>query len=212
MKKALQYIHPGLKVLIVLSSGLGVLLYIIQDDWSLNPLAYFTNQSNLLVFMVYLFLLFNSKSKNGLFTIILYQTVLAIVITGLVYHFILSPTFEGSSDLNPIPNILVHSLTPLLVVVERLIFGDKHILNRWHPIYFLTFPLVYYIFTLVYASFGGLFGIGTEYESKYPYFFLNIKAYGVLYFILVIVLFVLIGYLMVFINHHPLKKEEHHSN
>lgn len=197
-------LHKLLIILISLISGLGVLLNVAQDDWSLSGLAYFTNMSNILVFLVYGYLFFNQKPLNSLKRIILYQTVLSIVMTGLVYHLVLSPNFDGSSLVNPLPNIMVHTLSPLLVIIERLIFSQRKALNRIYPLYWLAFPLIYYLFTLIYARFGGVFASGTEYESSYPYFFLNVKEYGPIYFIIVILFFILVGYLLVFINHHPI--------
>ena len=166
--------HHLLKWGIVLSSGLGVLLGIANDDWSLNGLAYFTNQSNLLVFLVYGYLALNDKPLSKIVITILYQAVLAIALTGFVYHLILAPTFDGSDGFS-FMNFLVHTLTPILVITERIIFSHKHTLHKWHPIYWLSFPLIYFIFTIVFAELGGRFGPGTDYESRYPYVAIALK-------------------------------------
>lgn len=198
-------LHKALILVIAFVSGLGVLLNVIRDDWSLNGLAYFTNMSNLLVFIVYGYLFFKSKSLGKIETMVLYQSVLAIVLTGLVYHLILSPTFDEPITVNILPNILVHTLSPMLVVLERFIYSSPKTLHLRHPFYWLIFPIVYYVFVLIYGAYGGRFGVGTDYESEYPYFFLDINEYGIGYFLLVIILIIAIGFVIVYINRHPNK-------
>ncbi|MGE4571685.1 MAG: Pr6Pr family membrane protein [Candidatus Izemoplasmatales bacterium] len=195
------YFHQAFKFLIVLSSALGVILAIVHADDSLYPLTYFTNQSNLLVFLIYLFYIFYYKKYQEKWITIIYQVVLAIVLTAIVYHLMLRPYIDPKTfGVNPFTDLLVHTVTPILVVVERIIFGKKGILQRKQALLWLTFPFLYYLFVLLYGFLGGSFHAGTDYESKYPYFFLNIKEEGIGYFFFVISLILMIGYLMVFIN------------
>lgn len=193
-------IHTLLKLLIVVSSGTGVFLSIYYANFSLTTLTYFTNQSNLLIFILYIFYLFIKKYKEPYITI-LYQGVLAIILTGVVYHLMLRPHIDPETfELNFWVDLLVHTITPILVIVERIIYGTKGILRTSHPLKWLAFPLFYYLFVLVYGFLGGYYHQGTEHQSKYPYFFLNIQEEGFFYFSLVLVLILMIGYLMVLFN------------
>jgi len=200
--------HNLFKIFIILCSGLGLTLTIVNADGSLRSFAYFTNQSNLLVFLIYCYFLFNHKTYHEPFITILYQVVVAIVLTSIVYHLMLRPyideTTYASSSLT---DLLVHSFTPFLVVIERLIFSVKGIIQKSHPLYWLIFPLFYYVFSLIYGALGGLYQVGTENESRYPYFFLNFGESGVVYFLFVLVLILLIGYGIYYINRHLLNKE-----
>ena len=201
-------VHQASKVLIIISSGLGVLLALLYDGFSLAQLAYFTNQSNLLVFLTYFIYLIYYKKYKETFITILYQVVLAIVLTSIVYHLMLRPYIDPSTfQINTLTDLLVHTITPLLVIGERIVFGKKGILQRKQPWIWLSFPLFYYVFVLTYGLFGGRFNLGTSYESKYPYFFLNLKEEGVGYFMFIIALILFIGYIMVFMNRIVLNRK-----
>ncbi|QWC00526.1 Pr6Pr family membrane protein [Mycoplasmatota bacterium] len=199
------YLHNTIKVLIIISSGLGVVLNIIQSNMSLYSLTYFTHQSNLFVFLVYLIFLFINHKNHRLFVVVFYQAIVGIVLTAMVYHLMLRPSLMGSSfEANDLVDILVHTLTPILVILERLFFSEKQILKRNYPLMWLAFPFVYYLFTIIYVIAGGIFNRGTEFESRYPYFFLNFEENGIVYFLLVILLILSIGYSMYFLNRKPL--------
>lgn len=203
-----EHFHKSIKILIIISSGLGVFLNVIQEGFSFNSLIYFTQQSNLLVFIVYLIFLFYDKKFNHRDITILYQAVVAIVLTGFVYHFMLRPILDNTSILgNGFSDILVHTITPILVIFERWKFSKKDVIQRKQPIYWLVFPMFYFVFTIVYAALGGVFHKGTEYESNYPYFFLNFDENGFGYFIGVVVLVLLIGYSIYFLNRRILTRK-----
>jgi len=196
-----QYHHKSIKILIIISSGLGVFLNIIQENFSFNSLLYFTHQSNLLVFIVYTVFLFHDKKYKQRQITILYQAVVAIVLTSVVYHGMLRPVLDNTSIFgNGFVDMLVHTITPILVVVERLLFSTKGVIQRKQPIYWLIFPMFYFFFTIIYSFLGGTFHKGTDYESKYPYFFLNFSDNGIGYFIVLIIIVLLIGYSIYFMN------------
>ena len=193
--------HRSIKLLIIISSGLGVFLNVIQENFSFNPLLYFTHQSNLLVFIVYIFYLFRDKKHKQKEITILYQAVVAIVLTSLVYHAMLRPILDNTTIFgNGLVDILVHTITPILVVIERLVFSKKGVIQRKQPLLWLSFPMFYFVFTIIYSSLGGIYHEGTEYESKFPYFFLNFRENGIGYFFLVILLVLMIGYSIYFFN------------
>jgi hypothetical protein len=195
-------IHQVFKALIIISSGLGLLLSFIESN-DLSPMLYFTNQSNLFIFIVYLVFLVKHNNYHEPYISILYQAVLAIVLTGIVYHLMLRPYIDPSVySPNSLSNLLVHTFTPIFVVIERIVFSRKGILQRKHPFIWLSFPMLYYVFVLVYGTFGGKFHSGTDYASKYPYFFLNIGEEGIGYFLLVILFIIVIGQLIYLSNRY----------
>jgi small-conductance mechanosensitive channel len=107
----------------------------------------------------------------------------------------------GDYDYNPntISDFLVHTLTPILVLLEIIFYQRKGLVKVYYPLIWLVFPLLYWIFTLVYVALGGNFN-GETYVSDYPYFFLNFADNGYWGFILVLVFILFIGYLIYYID------------
>jgi len=194
------------KILIIITATVGFLLSTFSYESPLKQYAYFTIQSNILVAVVYLTLVIN-KDKSSLLLIIKNQATLAIILTGLVYNLMLRSYLDGI-DYNPnsLSDLLVHTLTPILVLTDFIVFTKNGKMTVFEPLYYLIFPLIYWIFTIVYVALGGNFNFDTE-ESNYPYFFLNFEKFGIGYFLLVLGFIILIGYLLYFLNKTILKKK-----
>ena len=193
------------KIIIFISATVGFLLSTFSFENPLKQYAYFTIQSNIFVAVIYLTLVIK-KEKSSLLLILKNQATLAIILTGLVYNLMLRPYLNGI-DYNPntLSDLLIHTVTPLLVLLDFILFANNGRISIKEPLYYLVFPLFYWIFSIVYVRLGGNFNLETE-ESNYPYFFLNFEEFGVGYFLLVLVFIVLIGYLLYFINKTVLKK------
>jgi hypothetical protein len=199
------------KILIIITATVGFLLSTFSYESPLKQYAYFTIQSNILVAVVYLTLVIK-KDKSSLLLIIKNQATLAIILTGLVYNLMLRPYLDGI-DYNPnsLSDLLVHTITPILVLTDFIVFTKNGLMTIFEPLYYLIFPLIYWIFTIVYIALGGNFNFGTE-ESNYPYFFLNFEKFGIGYFFLVLVFIIIIGYLLFFANKTILKKRGETKN
>ncbi|MEG0378423.1 MAG: Pr6Pr family membrane protein, partial [Eubacterium sp.] len=127
-----------------------------------------------------------------------------ITVTFLIYHFLLAPrAFSMNSDYNfwAPANLLVHYFTPLMVILDWLIFDKKNAYRPYDPLLWLAIPLLYLIFILIRAQLGGPI---TAAGSYYPYFFLDVDVLswiGVLKWVLLIaVFFALLGYIIYFID------------
>jgi hypothetical protein len=100
---------------------------------------------------------------------------LYVAITGLVYHLVLTNPASGFAvgpvdrDLpEAIGNQLLHTVVPLLAVLDWLLF-DQRGRFRWRfALYWLAFPLGYLAFALV----RGLV------VDRYPYPFINVNELG----------------------------------
>ncbi len=194
------------RAIIIISAIVGVILNSLGSLIPLKQFAYFTVQSNVLVAVVYLVMIFSNK-ENNLMRLINNQAVVAIILTGLVYNLMLKPYISGDEySPNTLSDILVHSLTPILVFFDFIFFTnhEKHKINE--IFYNLTFPMLYWIFTLVFVALGENFNIGNTYISNYPYFFLNIRAVGIGYFLLVIAFILIISLLLYIIEWFISKK------
>jgi hypothetical protein len=186
-------------IIIVLSAVIGMILNVLASKTPLKQFTYFTLQSNLLVAIIYTVSLI-LKKQSKLFVIVKYQAVLAIVLTGLVFNILLRPVV-GDYDYNPntISDFLIHTLTPILVLLEVIFYQNKGLVKVYYPLVWLVFPLFYWLFTLLYVALGGNFN-GETYVSDYPYFFLNFADNGYWGFILVLVFILFIGYLIYYVD------------
>ena len=192
--------------IIIIAFG-GFLLNSIPSDEPFARLTYFTSQSNVLVGTIYLVAFFiNSNSRT--FKIIKNQIVVAIVLTGLVFNLMLRP-YVGDFDYNPntFSDFLVHVLTPILVFIDFIFLEEHGEIQKFDPFYWLLFPLIYWVFTIVFVALGGDYN-GETYQSNYPYFFLDFKEYGIGYFFLVFAFVLMIGYILFIIDYLMIKRKQ----
>lgn len=130
-------------------------------EFGLNNIHYFTNQSNLLVFIV-TFLMVFGWDKSKWFHKIALIALIDIVLTGIVYNLLLRELVVGYSEVQLFLMLVTHTIVPILYVILYFIF----VLDRpqiqsiyWlllHPgLYFMVFQIT---------------GIFTQY---YPYPFMD---------------------------------------
>jgi hypothetical protein len=100
---------------------------------------------------------------------------LYVVITGLVYHLVLTNEASGFAMPQPdralpeaIGNQLLHTVVPLLAVLDWLLFDERGRFRWLHALYWLAFPLGYLAFALIRGLIIG----------KYPYPFINVNSLG----------------------------------
>ena len=143
--------------------------------------TFFTINSNLLLLIVYLMLLFSNSdfwNKNTTQTALL--TYISFVC--IVYHAMLQNSWNPQG-LQWLVAELFHWVNPLFFLIFWLIFVNKKDLAFKQIIYWLIFPTIYFVWVLIYGSFG----------NGYPYPFLNVDKFGLLNVIMTgfILLFVL---------------------
>lgn len=168
------------KILIVIVSGVGLYLNFrlltVRDS-----IIYFTIQSNLLCFLYFLglviFTITKKLKKGELYYISKGMVTMAITITMLVYWLVLS-SGEGMEAYigHNIENYFVHLFTPLLVIFDYIIFGEKGHLKKNYPFIWSFVLVAYLIFYLIYVSLGGRFFGGT----KYPYPCMDVEQLGLI--------------------------------
>ena len=100
---------------------------------------------------------------------------LYVAITGLVYHLVLTNEASGFAMPQPdralpeaIGNQLLHTVVPLLAVLDWLVFDERGRFRWRHALYWLAFPLGYLAFALI----RGLV------VDKYPYPFIDVSELG----------------------------------
>lgn len=198
-----------LQYIIIITAGYGALsqLGILNGTFKGQQLLYYTILSNLMICAAYIFRNFCKKRK--LYNASIYDNfqgaiTLMIIITGLVYHFVLVPqqTHLASYEVDQFSNFLVHTFVPFLVFIDWVFFVKINDINILKPIYWLIIPLAYWFLSLMYSILKIPFAMTGRY---YAYFFIDINYLGlnqVLINILICsIIFLLLGYLLKIIKY-----------
>jgi hypothetical protein len=149
----------------------GVVLLFVVDRGGPGELVYFTTQSNLLVGCCLLWGALVRWLPAGPPPALRGAVTLYIMVTFLVFHIVLanpaSGFGDGSMHFGSIRNVLLHTVTPLLALVDWVLVRVGRLRWRW-AVGWLTYPLAYLAFVLV----RGAIGYG------YPYPFLDAGSLG----------------------------------
>lgn len=103
--------------------------------------------------------------------------MMAITVTMLIYLFVLAPslfTQPGAYEPFTLTDNLVHIVTPILVIVDWLLFVPKGRVRLFDPLLWTLVPYAYLLFAYVYSTLGGRFAAG----AAYPYPFMNVDENG----------------------------------
>jgi hypothetical protein len=133
----------------------------------LNVFAYFTVESNLIVAVTCLLLALRPVRASPVFAAARLTGIVAITITGIVYHVALAKLL----DLNSwalVADQLLHTVVPVLAVTGWLAFGPRGLATLRTAAWALVFPVAWLGFTLVR---GALIG-------WYPYPFIDVTTLG----------------------------------
>lgn len=154
----------------------GTALEIIK--YGIGMLMYYTVLSNLLVsvFSVYMvYAMYKGLDlQSAKFLRIKAAVTMSIMITCVVYHFMLAPIAD---DFWRVENMLCHYIVPVYFLLDTLLVDQKGQYKWFDPIWWTILPVLYMIFGLV----NGLFikiPIPDAKDSPFAYFFLNVPKYG----------------------------------
>lgn len=166
----------GLPLAIVLCAlaGVAVKMGLLQGRLGLYQLRYFTTLSNLLAAGCALRALIRGRQGYGT---VKGLALLCVLITCGVYHTLLAGTFGGFPlfSLDWWGNQLVHTIVPVLTLLDYVLFDPKGQLSRYCPLIWLAAPCGYFCFTVVMAHMGILF---PHSSTAYPYPFLDVWRLG----------------------------------
>jgi hypothetical protein len=132
-----------------------------------NAFAFFTIQSNLIVGGTTLLLALNPDRTSTVFRVSRLIGLVAITVTGLVYHVALASVLD-LDGLHQLGNQLVHTVVPLLAVVGWLMFGPRDLTSPRIARLSLVFPVLWLAFTLIRGSV----------IHWYPYPFIDVTKIG----------------------------------
>ncbi|MDY0277809.1 MAG: Pr6Pr family membrane protein [Acholeplasma sp.] len=132
---------------------------------------YFTNQSNLLVFLVLLIVIIG-KSDFKAFDFIKFLTLISILVTGIVYNLMLRKYvtlgYEGPFLIRTgIQNELTHRVIPIFYTVYYFI-SNKNKMKIWEFYKGIIHPIAYFTIFLILGSI----------TKFYPYPFMDVELMG----------------------------------
>lgn len=165
-------------------------------ELTLNFFSYFTVQINILAALALTAPVLAPNSTLGRFTAGEgFRTAIAmyIAVVGVTYHFLLSHVWDPQGWLF-VANGLLHYVMPIVFVLDWLLFVPKGRLRWIDPVKWLSFPLIYVIWTLIHGYASGW----------WPYWFVNVPELGLsrtgLAFLGLIGFFLVVGTVLVAID------------
>ncbi len=132
-----------------------------------NVFVFFTIQSNIVVGVTTLLLALDLCRTSTLFRTFRLIGLVAITITGIVYHVALAHLLDLDSWALA-ADVILHTVVPVLAVVGWLAFGPRGATSARIAALTLLFPACYMLFTIVRGAFIGW----------YPYPFADVDALG----------------------------------
>ena len=193
-----------LLVIICAFLGLGIKTDVFSGGLKLYTLIYFTNQSNLLVILVYSIMLLFKNSR--LIDFIYGLALINIIITCAVYFAVLMPDgfymLGAISKWDYIGNLLLHLAVPVLVFIDFIlgISGRKYF-RYVYSVIWSFYLYIYFAFLVIQAYLGGFI---PNQNTKYPYNFIAVDLIGwSMAFkngILLAAVYILLSYSIIYIN------------
>ena len=166
-----------IKIIALIASIYGMLQSV--DGWLF--LTFFTNLSNIFIdIMLSIFIIYDLKKvkyiPQGMY-LIKFMATISITLTFFVYMLLLAPTnshgFIGAYLNNGAGSLCVHFITPILAIIDFLLYSENYIPNEKHVYYSVVPPLVYVGFIVI---LGQVFHIRWYGDMLAPYNFLNYGA------------------------------------
>lgn len=154
----------------------GTALEIIK--YGIGMLMYYTVLSNLLVSVFAVYMVYAMTKGTDLqtskFLRIKAAVTMSIMITCVVYHFMLAPLVD---DFWRVENLLCHYIVPLYFLLDTLLVDRQRQYMWFDPIWWTILPVLYMVFGLVNGFFIKI-PIPDAKDSPFAYFFLNVPKYG----------------------------------
>ncbi|MGW6210773.1 Pr6Pr family membrane protein [Streptomyces sp. NBC_00198] len=170
------------RILVALAAAAGVAIDVKLGS-PVRVLSYFTIQTNLLVALVFAASARRAWSaRRPLPGVLTGGTLIYISITGLVYHLLLanesSPfSMTGGGDTlsgwHAVANHLLHTVTPIAVVLDWLLLTRPAPLAFRNAVTWLLYPLAYLVFSL---ARGAAIPPGNPVRYLYP--FVDVERHG----------------------------------
>ncbi|MDD3113201.1 MAG: Pr6Pr family membrane protein [Candidatus Izemoplasmatales bacterium] len=180
MKKTdIKWIRLTFRLILIIGCLSGVLMNILFQKNLIRSLSYFTVQSNLFVLAIITIETLRKAPPGKLFMMVKTGVLMAIMTTFVIYHLVLWPTLSVTPEYDfPFHiDFLVHTFTPIMMLVDYFLFSPKGLLRTREIWAVLVIPVLYLLYINLYAALGGTFEFAGE-INRYPYYFLDIDRIG----------------------------------
>lgn len=179
ISKSCKFIFK-ITILICCLTGLIIKTGLIAADLKLYTLIYFTNQSNLLVLIVYLVsIFFKISRKNNFYNFFYGLALINILITFATYFLVLAPTmfqmYGAGLNFDSLGNMLLHLIVPMLMLMDFLVISDKNEFHYFYILLWICSLICYFVFLIIQAKLGGYI---PNQNTKYPYEFIAVDLLG----------------------------------
>lgn len=206
MNKRFYFIY---RFLTIASLSCGLILNLINTPSPLTLMGYFTMQSNFLCLFVLIFFPVFKPTHNTLYYLGKGSATTSILLTSIVYLMALLPnnysmcSLTGNLSSKAIGNLLVHVISPILVLLDYFLFDEKGKFKSYYPWFWILFPILYVRFVYLFHSKGGSFyNIGGS--KDFAYFFLDYQKVGIIgvcsWMLKIFIFVIILGYLLVWID------------
>jgi hypothetical protein len=160
------------------------------DSYGWNTFSYFTVLSNFIAAAVYIIAaiaIIRRKALGAWFGYLRGAAVLYMLITGLVYTFLL----QNNPDANPVlgfdwKNSVLHQFGPIFIMMWWLLWPSKRTISPLGSLIWLAFPIVWLVYTYIRAAVIGW----------YPYPFLDPEKVGGIGGVAVYVVGITLGFVL----------------
>lgn len=208
------------KLLVALSLLTGILLNVMNTTSVTAILSYYTLQSNIICFAMFVAIIVaiflkEDYRSNNIYYLLKGAVIIAILVTAIIYQISLLPNnfnmeaIDTNNTAKYWANEFVHKISPVLVLIDYILFDDKGNFKYYYPIIWLFIPLNYVIYVYTYSTQGGRFyGVGGSKQFAYIFLDYNQIGYiGVMKSIVIIaILILLMSYFLVFLDRRQKRK------
>jgi hypothetical protein len=161
-------VFAGLIVQVFVAIGVHTGYFHTAAGRAFNVFCFFTVQSNIIAGVTSLLLALNPDRSSTVFKTFRLTGVVAIAITGIVYHSVLSGLFELDSWALVADHAL-HTVAPVMTVLGWLLFGPRGLTSTRIVWLSALFPVCWLIFVLIRGPIVG---------GYYPYPFVDVTRLG----------------------------------
>ena len=217
------------RLLVIASLSIGIILNLYNTNDVTIILSYYTSQINIMCLINFIVVeVAEIRNKDYRSSEIYYfikgQLVMAVLMMIIIFNLSLLPrfdmipnTFERRTVYKTISNVLLHEVSPILVILDYILFDNKGNFKKYYPIAWFFIPLNYLIYVYIYSLNGGYF-YNTGGSNKFAYFFLDYRKVGyegvINWLIVIIITILILGYIIVIIDNllAKLRKKKIYKN
>ena len=200
----------------IATAGFLAMLGITVDTFAPEIMMFYTMQSNLMGIVLFGILIFktsrdlykNQSGHSGYYPRLEMVVSVILFLTFFVYWTLLAPqmfTMETDFNMWSFGNLATHAFTPLLLLLDYVLFSPPRNLKYRDVYYVLIYPFLYILFTSIAGLLGYVYFISAEdgLPVRFPYFFFDFDRIGALSFAFIgglMIFLLIIGHVFYFVD------------